>query len=52
MTEKRFFCNECKWTPQSEDEQSIICPKCGGECIQVDIVLKEEIEAWYDSFNN
>ena len=31
MVEKRLFCKKCQWIPQSKDEQSIICPKCGTE---------------------
>ncbi|MCE9652636.1 MAG: hypothetical protein K8Q89_06230 [Nitrosarchaeum sp.] len=52
MGEQRFFCNQCQWTPQSDDEQSIVCPKCGSECIKVDVVLKDEIEAWYEDSTN
>ena len=48
MVEKRLFCKKCQWIPQSKDEQSIICPKCGNECTLGDVILKEDFQAWQD----
>lgn len=43
---------KCEWAPQSKDEQSAICPKCGNECIQLDRISKEDMEAWQDDLAN
>lgn len=46
MVEKWYFCKKCQWTPQSKDEQSAICPKCGNNCVQLDFIPKEDIQTW------
>lgn len=52
MVEKRFCCVECKWTPQNKEEQSVICPKCGNECRQMNVISKEEVQALQDELIN
>ena len=48
MVEKWYFCKKCQWTPQSKDEQSTICPKCGNNCVQGEFIPKEDMQAFQD----
>lgn len=48
MEENGLACPYCKFVSTDNDNQSVICPKCGEECIKVDYIDEKDIQAWHE----